>query len=146
MAEATGICIRHCGALRGAVNILVFHGKTRTECHSSFQIGQDVFAWSRKVFSAGCYVYCNRWDLLHGVGIRTGCEFARWGGAVFQDATEGVLKIVVINRDNSIKKGIRGIRIGAKVKQTDTPQEFTIAFVFPWLVCGYADDFVPPID
>jgi len=140
-AQALGISLRRCGALVGSAKILAFHGKTRTECHSSFQIYQRIFNYSKKAFSGGAYVYCNRWDLVVGAQVKLKCNYARWGGSKYLEGNEGVIKLV--SREQS-GTGIRGITIGVKFAKTDTPQDFTFAIAFPWLVCGYSDDFVPP--
>jgi hypothetical protein len=140
-ANALGISLRNCGALVGSMKILVFHGKTKTECHSSFQIYQRIFNYSKKAFSGGAYVYCNRWDLVVGTQVRLRCNYARRGGVKYDQGNEGVMKITTSVSD---PVGIRGITIGVKFTKTSTPENFTFAIAAPWLVCGYADDFVPP--
>jgi hypothetical protein len=145
-AKALGIPLRRCGALVGSMKILVFHGKTRTECHSSFHIRQRIFNYSKKAFSGGAYVYCDRWDLVDGARVDLRCNHARWGssrgGSIrYNQGNEGVIKVTKSEKQSV---GIRGITIGVKFKKTSTPENFTFAIAAPWLVCGYADDFVPP--
>lgn len=142
LADSIGIEIRRCGSvnIRNPIKVLVFKGKTRTECHCSFQIMQRVSRfYSTKNMSAGVYIYSNRWDLVNGSEIMVDCKSARWGGRK-HNGTEGVLKLIS-NNINVRNFGARGITIGVKFNKTQSEEEFTVAFALPFVTIGYSDLF-----